>query len=257
MGARPYEGQAAIVTGAASGIGLAIARRLAAGGAAVTIVDQDGAGAEAAAEELRGASGVRAQAVRADVSRSTDVRSAVERAAAEFGAPAILVNNAGISRGGRVQDIAEEDWDLVLAVNLRGCYLFCKYVVPAMVDARYGRIVNIASGTAVRVGPGSGPYAASKAGIIALTKSVAGETARMGITANVVAPGLTDTAMTRGQFGDEARLQQEAASGRIANPMRVVIQPDDIASAVAFLALPESRYITGQTLHVNAGSFMP
>jgi NAD(P)-dependent dehydrogenase (short-subunit alcohol dehydrogenase family) len=126
-----------------------------------------------------------------------------------------------------------------------------------MVEARYGRIVNIASGTAVRVGPGSGPYAASKAGIIALTKSVAGEVARMGITANVVAPGLTDTAMTRGQFGDEERLQQEASAGRIANPMRVVIQPEDIASAVAFLALPESRYITGQTLHVNAGSFMP
>jgi NAD(P)-dependent dehydrogenase (short-subunit alcohol dehydrogenase family) len=256
VGTRPFEGQAAIVTGAASGIGLAIAKRLAAGGAAVTIVDQNGEGAEAAADQLR-AAGAQACAVQADVSKSAEVRAAVARATAEFGAPAILVNNAGISRGGRVQDIAEEDWDLVLAVNLRGCYLFCKNVVPAMVEARYGRIVNIASGTAVRVGPGSGPYAASKAGIIALTKSVAGEVARMGITANVVAPGLTDTAMTRGQFGDEERLQQEASAGRIANPMRVVIQPEDIASAVAFLALPESRYITGQTLHVNAGSFMP
>jgi NAD(P)-dependent dehydrogenase (short-subunit alcohol dehydrogenase family) len=256
VGTRPFEGQAAIVTGAASGIGLAIAKRLAAGGAAVTIVDQNGEGAEAAAAELRKA-GARACAVQADVSKSAEVRDAVARATGEFGAPAILVNNAGISRGGRVQDIAEEDWDLVLAVNLRGCYLFCKNVVPAMVEARYGRIVNIASGTAVRVGPGSGPYAASKAGIIALTKSVAGEVARMGITANVVAPGLTDTAMTRGQFGDAERLQQEASAGRIANPMRVVIQPEDIASAVAFLALPESRYITGQTLHVNAGSFMP
>jgi NAD(P)-dependent dehydrogenase (short-subunit alcohol dehydrogenase family) len=185
------------------------------------------------------------------------VEAAVRATAAELGAPTILVNNAGVSRGGRVQDIAESDWDFVIGVNLRGTYLFCKHVVPLMVEQQRGRIISISSGTAVRVGPGSGPYGASKAGIIALTKSVAGEVARYGITANVVAPGITDTPMTRGQFGSEEQLREEATSGRIANPMRVVIQPEDIAHAVAFLALPESRYITGQTLHVNAGSFMP
>jgi 3-oxoacyl-[acyl-carrier protein] reductase len=254
MAAAPHEGQVAIVTGAASGIGFAVARRLAEGGSAVAVVDQNGAGAEIAASSLR-ALGVSAIACQANVAESAEVRSVVEAVVANLGEPSILVNNAGISRGGRVQDISEEDWDLVLSVNLRGSFLFCKFVVPLMVEARYGRIVSIASGTAVRVGPGTSPYAASKAGVIALTKSVAGEVARMGITANVVAPGITDTAMTRGQFGD--RLEEEAASGRIANPMKVVIQPDDIASAVCYLALPESRYITGQTIHVNAGAFMP
>ena len=125
-----------------------------------------------------------------------------------------------------------------------------------MVDRKYGRIISISSGTAVRVGPGTGAYAASKAGIIALTKAIAGEVARMGVTANVVAPGVTDTAMTRAQFGGQAQLIEQATNGGIANPMRVVIQPEDIAAAVAFFALPESRYITGQTLHVNAGALM-
>ncbi len=253
---RPFEGQAAIVTGAASGIGRAIAARLCAGGASVAIVDCQDEAASVVATELESAGG-RACALVADVSRSGDVARAVRDATDALGPPAILVNNAGISRGGRVQDIEEADWDLVLAVNLRGSYLFCKHVVPLMTERGYGRIVNISSGTGVRVGPGSSPYAASKAGVIALTKSVAGEVARFGVTANVVAPGLTDTPMTRNQFGDEERLREQATSGRIANPMRAVIQPEDIAAAVAFFALAESRFITGQTLHVNAGSFMP
>lgn len=255
-GDRPFEGQAAIVTGGGSGIGRAIALRLAAGGAVVAVVDVQAEGARETVSliERAGGGGI---AIAADVSNSRQVSDAVERVVAELGAPSILVNNAGISRGGRVQDIDESDWDLVVAVNLRGTYLFCKYVVPHMVEARYGRIVNISSGTGVRVGPGTGPYAASKAGVIALTKSVAGEVARRGITANVVAPGITDTPMTRTQFGGEEELRLQATSSGIANPMRVVIEPEDIAAAVAFLADPESRYITGQTLHVNAGSFMP
>ncbi len=256
MTGRPLEGQTALVTGAGSGIGRAIAERLASEGAAIAIVDLDGAAASSTATTLSEA-GAKATVHEADVSLSADVARVVEEVRGQLGRVSILVNNAGISRGGRVQDIPEAEWDLVVAVNLRGTYLFCKYVVPLMLDAGYGRIINISSGTGVRVGPGTSPYSASKAGIIALTKSVAGELATRNITANAVAPGLTDTPMTRGTFGDGEALQALASSGRIANPMRVVVQPVDIAAAVAFFASPESRYITGQTLHVNAGSYMP
>lgn len=249
-------GQAAIVTGGGSGIGRAISLALAARGAGVVVFDRDLKGASDTAG-LIAAAGGRSCTVEGDVSIAADVRRAVDQTRAEMGTPGILVNNAGISRGGRVSDISEEDWDLTLAVNLRGTFLFCKYVVPLMVEARYGRIVNISSGTAVRVGPGTSPYSASKAGIIALTKSIAGEVGTRSVTANVVAPGITDTPMTRATFGERPQLEEAASSGRIANPMRVVIEPEDIAAAVAFLVSPEARYITGQTLHVNAGSFMP
>lgn len=256
MTGRPYEGQAAIVTGAASGIGRAIAQRLADGGAHVAIIDRDLGGANATARAIT-QSGGQAFAIEADVSNAADVAAAIDGAVAAFGAPAILVNDAGIARMGRVDRLSEEDWDLSMAVNLRGCFFFARQVIPLMVEQRYGRIISISSGTAVRVGPGTAAYAASKAGIIALTKAIAGEVARMGITANVVAPGVTDTAMTRAQFGGQEQLVEQATNGGIANPMRVVIQPEDIAAAVAFFALPESRYVTGQTLHVNAGSLMP
>lgn len=256
MSGGQLDGRIALVTGAGSGIGRAIALRLAGDGAAVAIVDRDRAAAEATAAALR-KRGQTATAHRADVSLGAEVERAVHEVCTQLGSPAILVNNAGISRGGRIQDITERDWDDVIAVNLRGTYLCCKHTVPLMLEGGYGRIVNISSGTGVRVGPGTSPYSASKAGIIALTKSIAGELATRNITANVVAPGLTDTPMTRGTFGDGDALKEMAKSGSIANPMRVVIQPEDIAAAAAFFASPESRYITGQTLHVNAGSYMP
>lgn len=253
---RPFDGQTAIVTGAASGIGRAIALRLAAAGAAIAAIDRNLDGAAEVVRRLE-ADGGRGIAIGADVSLSEDVQRAVERAVRELGVPAVLVNNAGITAGGRIWSISDEDWDRTLAVNLRSCFLFCKHVTRLMVERRYGRIISISSSSATRVGPGTAPYSASKAGIIALMKAVAGEVASLGVTANVVAPGLTDTPLTRGQFGGAEKLHEMATTGGIANPMRTLIEPEDIAAAVAFLASPESRCITGQTLHVNAGSYMP
>ncbi|HZQ35698.1 MAG TPA: SDR family NAD(P)-dependent oxidoreductase [Dehalococcoidia bacterium] len=250
------QGAVAIVSGGASGIGRAIACRLARDGARVAVLDLNGAGAEQTLQQIAAAGGG-GLAVTADVSRAAAVQAAVARVRSELGEPEILVSNAGIARAARVAQIAEADWDRVLETNLKACYLLCREITPGMAARRGGRIVAIASGTAVRVGPGNGAYGASKAGLIALIKAVAAELAPDGVTANIVAPGITDTPMTRAIFGGEEALRRQASSGRIANPMRVVIEPEDIAAAVAFLAGPEARYITGQTLHVNAGAFMP
>ena len=171
---RAYEGQCAIVTGAASGIGRAIAQRLADGGANVAVVDRDLAGAKATVAAIQGAGG-NAVAIDADVSQAADVVAAVAGAVRAFGSPVILVNDAGVARMGRVDRLSEDDWDLCMAVNLRGCFLFSREAIPLMVERRYGRIISISSGTAIRVGPGTSAYAASKAGIIALTKATAGE----------------------------------------------------------------------------------
>ena len=255
-GGQPLQGAVAIVTGGASGIGRAIACRLARDGAGVAVLDLNGAGAEETVRQIGDAGGA-GLAVTADVSQAAAVQAAVARVRAELGEPAVLVSNAGIARAAPVAAIAEADWDRTMAINLKACYLLCRELAPGMAARTQGRIVAIASGTAVRVGPGNGAYGASKAGLIALIKALAGELAPDGVTANVVAPGITDTPMTRAIFGDAEALRRQASSGRIANPMRVVIEPEDIAAAVAFLAGPEARYITGQTLHVNAGAFMP
>jgi len=255
---QPFAGQVALVTGAASGIGRAVAQRLARDGAAVALLDVDAAGVAETERVVRALeTPVRTVTVTVDVSDAAQVRAAVERAVAALGTPAILVNCAGISRGGPVAGLGLEDWERVQAVNLRGTMLCCQVVTPLMAAAGYGRVVNISSGTGVRVGPGSAAYAASKAGVIALTKALAGELATSGVTANVVAPGITDTAMTRAAFGTREAIEAAAREGRIANPMGEVLEPEDMAAAVAFFALPESRHITGQTLHVNAGAFMP
>lgn len=256
MDAGAYAGQTAIVTGAASGIGRAIALRLAAGGAAVAVLDMNLDGGLETVARIEAAGG-KAMAVRVDVSSGADVAAAVAKVVSEMGTPSILVNDAAVARNAPIVDLAEEDFDKVQSVNLRGVFLCLKHTLPHMIQQGYGRVINISSGSGVRVSANSGAYGSSKAGVIALTKAAAHETATRGVTVNVVAPGITDTPMTRGAMGTREDLEERARTGPIANPMGAVLTPEDIAAAVAFFALPETRYVTGQTLHVNAGSFMP
>jgi NAD(P)-dependent dehydrogenase (short-subunit alcohol dehydrogenase family) len=249
--ARPLEGRIAWVTGGASGIGRAIARKLAAQGARVGVLDLDAAAAAAVARELGGA------AAACDVSQERSVESGVKELEAQLGPPDLLINAAGIAHREDVAGHAEASWRRVLEINLTGPFHVTRAVLGGMMARGFGRIVNIASGTGVRVGAGSAAYGASKGGLIAFTKGVANEAARSGVTVNSVAPGLVDTPMTRKLFGDAGALAATAQSSTISNPMGLVLQPEDIAHAVAFLCHPDSRGITGQVLHVNAGALMP
>jgi 3-oxoacyl-[acyl-carrier protein] reductase len=245
------DGLTAWVTGAGSGIGRATATRLATAGARVGLLDVDRAAAAAAAADLDGASH------ECDVADAAAVVAATDALAAITGAPDILVNAAGISMSSLVAEHDEDSWARVLGVNLTGAFHVTRAVLGGMIERRAGRIVNIASGTAVRVSAGAAAYASSKAGLIAFTKAVAAEGAPFGVTANAVAPGLVDTAMTRRLMPTDEALQAAATSSPIANPMGVVLAPEDIAHAVVFLCHPASGRITGQVLHVNAGALMP
>jgi NAD(P)-dependent dehydrogenase (short-subunit alcohol dehydrogenase family) len=248
---QPLAGQVAWVTGAASGIGRAIAARLAREGARVAVIDLDGRAAAAAAAELGGA------AVQCDVADEDSVKAAVRELEARAGPPDILVNAAGIAHREPVAAHSEKGWQRVLAVNLSGPFHLTRAVLGGMMGRRRGRIVNISSGSGVRVGAGVAAYGASKGGLIAFTRGVANEAAASGVTVNAIAPGLVDTPMTRALYGDAAALGATAQSSAIANPMGIVLEPEDIAHAVAFLCHPASRAITGQVLHVNAGALMP
>ena len=224
------------------------------------MVDVDPERAAAVANECSGdgpADAV-AVAVACDVADPDSVDAAAAMLRDSMGDADLLVNCAGVSSGGR--PIAEHDeagWQRVLAVNLSGAFHVTRAVIGGMIDRGFGRIVNVASGTGVRPSPGAAAYASSKAGLIALTKTVALEGAAHGVTANAVAPGLVDTAMTRRVMPTDESLAAAARDSRIANPMGVVLQPEDIAHAIAFFCSPGARYVTGQTLHVNAGALMP
>jgi 2-hydroxycyclohexanecarboxyl-CoA dehydrogenase len=242
------EGRVAIVTGAASGIGLACARRLAKAGARVALWDINAAGAEAAAAELGGKG--RAIAARVDVSKRAEIEAAVAQARQEFGPVGILVNNAGITLFQPFLETSEEAWDRVMTVNLKSLLFCTQAVLPDMMEAKWGRIVNVSSSSAQTGSARMAAYAASKGGVIGFTKALAREVAAQGITVNNVPPGFIDTPMLRGsEVG--ARLEQVAA----ASPMKRSGQPEDIAAAVAFLASEEAGYITGHTLSVNGGRY--
>jgi 3-oxoacyl-[acyl-carrier protein] reductase len=248
--AQGLAGRRAVVTGAGRGIGRAIARRLAAADVAVVVCDIDPASVEAVAEGIR-AQGQRAVAVEADVSDWPAVERLMATAREHFGGLEILVNNAGIIRRGTLESMSLEDWHRVIAVNLTGTFYCCRAAVPLLRAAGYGRIINIAS-IAAKVGditsaPGYGP---SKAGVIALTKTLARTLAPWGITVNALAPHAVETEMS-GQWSPEMR------AGVLAGiPLGRLAGEEEVAEAVAYLASPLAGFITGETLDINGGAWM-
>ena len=242
------QGEIALVTGASRGIGAAIADELAAMGATVIGTATSEGGAAAIGERLA-AHGGHGRVL--DVTDGAAVDALIDGIGKEFGAISILVNNAGITRDQLLMRMREEDWNIILDTNLSSVYRTSKAVMRGMMKARKGRIISIASVVGVTGNAGQANYAAAKAGIIAFSKSLAKEIGSRGITVNVVAPGFIDTDMTKA-LPDAARegLIGQIALGRLG-------EPADIARAVAFLAGPSAAYITGETLHVNGGMYMP
>ena len=249
MQGRSLEGKVALVTGAAQGIGRALALGLAGEGAIVVCGDRAHSGETA--ELIRGASG-QAHAVALDVAVAADVAAAIELAVG-IGGIDILINNAGIFPRSPALEIEEDEWDHVLAVNLKGTFLCARSAAREMRrQGRGGRIVNVTSGAAFVPTPQSAHYAASKAGIVALTRVLALELAPDRITVNSVAPGLTDTAQPRSFYSDA---DLEAFGARI--PAGRIASPEEIVPAALFLCGEGAGYLTGQTIHVNGGLFMP
>lgn len=245
-----FSGKTAVVTGGSRGIGRAVCLELAKGGANVVLCY---AGNESAASETVSACealGAKALAVKCDVSDGAQVKNLMDEAVKAFGRIDILVNNAGITRDGLLMMMKEEDFDAVISSNLRGTFLCMKAVSRLMMKQRCGRIVNLSSVVGLRGNAGQVNYAASKAGVIGMTKSLAKELASRGVTVNAVAPGFIDTDMT-------AAMTEAAKTATLAAiPMQRLGKPEDVAKAVAFLASDSAAYITGQVLAVDGGMAM-
>src|SRR3954447_6280470 len=236
--------QAAIVTGGTRGIGRATVARLLADGLRVCFCGRDAQAGRAAEAEL----GEGAFFVAADVAREADVRALVDACVRRFGAPAVLVNNAGVNATYDAQELTEAQWDAFFAVDLKAAWLCAKHALPHMVAAGAGAIVNVSSIHAVVTRPGFFPYAAAKAGLAGLTRSLALDYGPHGIRVNCVCPGFTDTRLVREgmAISGEASMTAAVALGRIA-------APEEIAAAIAFLASPDASYVTGATLVVDGG----
>ncbi len=245
----PLTGQVAIITGCGGGIGRAIAVKLASLGAHIVVNDVAEAAAAKVVAEVE-ALGREAIVSTASVSDAEAVEGMVAAAMEKWGRVDILVNNAGITRDSLVMRMKDEQWDSVLETNLKGAFVCTRAAVRPMVKARYGRIINIASIVGTRGNAGQANYAASKGGLIALTKTVAQEFASRDITCNAVAPGVVDTAMFRA-LPEET---QQAWMDQV--PLGRAGTPEDVAECVAFFCLPGGSYITGQVLHLNGGLYM-
>lgn len=241
-----FNGRIAFVTGATRGIGLAIAERLADAGAFVIGTATSETGAASISEKL----GARGRGIVLDVTNAEAAVAAVNAVVTEFGRIDILVNNAGITRDQLAMRMTDEVWDAVIATNLTAAFRLSRTVLRPMMKARFGRIINITSVVGAMGNAGQANYAAAKAGLIGMSKSIAREVASRNITVNCVAPGFIDTDMTKG-------LPEEHKKALLAQiPAQRLGQTDDIAAAVAFLASEPAGYITGTVLHVNGGMFM-
>ena len=239
-------GRRALVTGASGGIGGAVARALHGAGAAVALSGTR----EGPLEELAGALGERAHVLPCDLSDAEAVDALPKRAAEAMGSLDILVNNAGITRDQLLMRMSDEDWTRVLDLDLTAAMRLSRAALRGMMRARWGRIVNVTSVVGAIGNPGQANYAAAKAGLVAMGKSLAAEVAARGVTVNAVAPGLVGTAMTDAMGED----QRAALLGRI--PVGRMGEPEEVAAAVLYLASPEAGYVTGATLHVNGGMAM-
>lgn len=241
------KGKIAIVTGASRGIGAAVAKKLSALGADTALVCAGNKElAEAVAGECR-AMGARSESYLCDVSDFQAAKELVGRVKKDFGGVDLLVNNAGITRDGLILTMSEADFDAVLDVNLKGAFHMIRHCAPLFLRQKHGSIVNVSSVAGLMGNPGQGNYAASKAGLIGLTKSVARELASRGVTCNAIAPGLIDTDMTRALPGDREELLRAVPLGRMGSP-------EEVAEAVAFLL--DAGYVTGEVLRVDGGIAM-
>ncbi|HWF79331.1 MAG TPA: 3-oxoacyl-ACP reductase FabG [Streptosporangiaceae bacterium] len=242
----------AVVTGGARGIGAAIARRLAADGMAVGVIDLKEGDCGATVDAIRSAGG-RASAFGADVSDSARVAAAVEAIAAELGPPLVLVNNAGVIRDNLLFKMTDDDWDTVMGVHLKGAFLMARACQKYMVEAKYGRVISLSSSSALG-NRGQANYSTAKAGLQGLTKTLAKELGQFGVTANAIAPGfiVTDmTAATAARVGIEFDAFQQAAATQI--PVRRVGQPEDVAHVASFLASEGAGFVSGQVIYVAGG----
>ncbi len=244
-----FEGKVALVTGASRGIGQAIAIDLARAGAVVIGTATTDTGAEAITAYLKEAGNIGC-GLRLQVTEEGACEAIVDSITQQFGPVTILVNNAGITRDNLLMRMKDEEWDAVMATNLRPVYKLSKAVMRGMMKARWGRIINIASVVGATGNPGQVNYSAAKAALFGFTKSLAREIGSRGVTVNAVAPGFIDTDMTKSLPDEQkAKLVEQIALGCLGNPQ-------DIADAVSFLASDKAAYITGNTLHVNGGMYM-